>query len=374
MAPVPVGTDLPLGGKAKMAEQVKRRVNAARIAVAFAAAGVIAGAAATATGAPARGELPNNSIGTQEVKNDSLLWKDFKEGEVYSKDQVAGTFLKVDEAAKKFLKVEDANVKFLKVDDAANTYWKTSLADATFLKIEDAADTYVKDEALNSYVKGEALDSYVKTDEAAQKYLTLDAAASTYIKGEALNTYLKLDDANLNYVKVDVANQKFQQLADADATFLKITDAANTYVKGEALNAYLKVDATAVNSAKLGGVPADDFVTGDGSVFTGVSAVDQNDVKELMSLERLFSIAIDNTKTPAEITITPDPEFNGTIRWTTDGDGGTIDNAVGIPFDGSRDNEVVQILIGDVVGTLSVSVVDTGDGGLDAFAQILIGL
>src|SRR5204863_232295 len=101
-----------LAGRARMAEQVKRRVNAARIAVAFAAAGVIAGAAATASGAGS--ELPANSVGTQQVRNDSLPWNDLKTGEVYSKDQSAQKFLKIDDANDKFLTIKDAQSQYIK--------------------------------------------------------------------------------------------------------------------------------------------------------------------------------------------------------------------------------------------------------------------
>ena len=245
------GTDLPTG-EARMAEQVKRRVTAARIAVAFAAAGVIAGAAATATGAPARDEIPNNAIGTQEIKNDSLLWKDFKDGEVYSKDQVAGTFLKIDDAAKKFLKIDDANVKFL------------------------------------------------------------------------------------------------------------------------------KIDGTAANSAKLGGLSAGDFVQGDGSVFTGTAALVQGQVEQLVSLDKMFAVEIDNESGTPDLKLHRSPDGPPSISFAFDGGGGTLDAGTPtatIPFDGSADTEVVQILIGDAVGTLTISVVPKSGGGeLQAFAQILIGL
>ena len=351
-----------------MAEQVKRRVNAARIAVAFAAAGVIAGAAATATGAP--GDLPANSVGTLQVRNDSLMHKDFKDGEVYSKDAVAGTFLKIDAAAKKFLKIDDANIKYLKIDDANQKFLKIDDANIKYLKIDDANQ------------------KFLKIDDANIKYLKIDDAANTYVKGEALNSYVKVEslaEALNSYIKLSVA----------DSTFLKIQDAANTYVKGEALNSYVKVeslaealnsylkiddanqkfvkiDGTAANSAKLGGLSAGDFVQGDGSVFTGTSDLVLGQVKPLVSVDRMFAVEIDNESGTPDLKLHLAPDGPPSMSFAFDGGGGTLNAGAPtatIPFDGSSDTEVVQILIGDegpeesqVVGTLSISVVAKSGG------------
>lgn len=79
-----------------MAERVKRRVAAARLAVAFVAAGTIAGAGAWASAGPpptprkAGGTGPGRTVKFQftsaNIKNGSLLFQDFKAGEVVSAD------------------------------------------------------------------------------------------------------------------------------------------------------------------------------------------------------------------------------------------------------------------------------------------------
>jgi hypothetical protein len=348
-----------------MAEQVKRRVNAARIAVAFAAAGVIAGGAATATGA--RDPIPPNSIGTQEVRNGTLLWKDLKDGEVYSKDQVAEKFLKVDEASDKWLKIDDANEKFLKIDDA----------NEKFLKIDEAANTYVKGEALNTYVKveslAEALNSYVKGDSLAE-------ALNSYVKGdslaEALNSYIKQSVADTTFLKIaDAANTYVKTAVLSD--YLTQKDAAATYVKGDALTSYLKTEDAANQYIKLG-----DAVMGDGSVFTGVVTVPEGGADKLLTVDRFFEVDIEagDTTKPA-LVINRLDGVEGPVHFATDGAGGTLDNSAAIEFDGSADTQVIQLQWGagdkPMVATLSVSVVPTNTSGVPAvqsFAQILIGL
>jgi hypothetical protein len=101
-----------------MAESVKRRVAAARLAVAFVAAGTIAGATAWAQASPPPTTAQSsavdafykpNSIKTQNVINGSLLFQDFKAGEVVSGD----AFFKYKKAVNAFkydAKVDIANV------------------------------------------------------------------------------------------------------------------------------------------------------------------------------------------------------------------------------------------------------------------------
>jgi hypothetical protein len=327
-----------------MAEHVKRRVNAARVAVAFAAAGVIAGGAATASGRP--DPVPPNSVGSQEVRNGTLLWKDLKDGEVYSKDQVAEKFLKIDAAASKFLKIDDANEKFLKIDDASNTYIKgealngyikQSVADSTFLKIEDAANTYVKGEALNGYIKlDDANNTFLKIDDANEKFLKIDDAAVKY---------LKIEDAGLNYLKIADAGTTFLKIDDANQKFLKIDDAASTYIKqGSA-------------------------ILGDGSVRTGAVSVPDG-VEDLIKLDRVVGVAVDNNGALPAVQLTAGDK---PVTWAGDGKGGTIPagQTGEVDFDADNDTQVLQLTWdGDgkaMVGTLSISMV-----GSQAFGQILI--
>lgn len=74
-----------------MAERVKRRVAAARLAVAFVAAGTIAGATAWAQAGPpptagssASDIFKKAKFDSSNIKNGSLLYQDFKSGEVVS--------------------------------------------------------------------------------------------------------------------------------------------------------------------------------------------------------------------------------------------------------------------------------------------------
>jgi hypothetical protein len=95
-----------------MAEKVKRRVAAARLAVAFVAAGTIAGATAWAEAGPPPTAQSSASdifakigdIKGEQIQNHSLKYVDFAKGEVPSFDQ----FQKLDETFKKYKKAENA--------------------------------------------------------------------------------------------------------------------------------------------------------------------------------------------------------------------------------------------------------------------------
>jgi len=106
-----------------MAESVKRRVAAARLAVAFVAAGTIAGATAWAQAGPPPPTAQSsaydafykpNTIKTQNVVNGSLLFQDFKPGEVVSGD----AFFKYKKAETAFKKAVNAFKYDAKVDIA----------------------------------------------------------------------------------------------------------------------------------------------------------------------------------------------------------------------------------------------------------------
>ena len=149
-----------------MAEQVKQRINGARLAIAFAAAAVIAGGAASATGAPSKELVPNNSVSSQEVKNGTLLAKDFKAGQIYSKASADTTFLKT----------KTASAKFLKSEDAASTYLKQSLANSTFLKTDEATQKYLK--------KSEAESTYLKSGGPIPATTLGGLGASEFVQGD----------------------------------------------------------------------------------------------------------------------------------------------------------------------------------------------
>jgi hypothetical protein len=135
-------------GRGSMAESVKRRVAAARLAVAFVAAGTIAGATAWAQADPpplvaqssARGQHIKKAtlqLRSEDIVDGSLLFKDFKKFEVVS--------------AKHFQKVE--------LD--WRSYKKATLSDISTIKGE-LGD--IKSQ-LGSYIKGESKDFLKVTDD-----------------------------------------------------------------------------------------------------------------------------------------------------------------------------------------------------------------
>jgi hypothetical protein len=137
-----------------VAESVKRRVAAARLAVAFVAAGTIAGATAWAQAEPppaasgdaellAKGEHIKKAVLTvrssANVADGSLLFQDFKKGQVPS----LGEF-------KRFEKV------------IFHRYYPKVQIDKTFIKGESS--DYVKHSDLAPYIKGESTD-FIKSSE-----------------------------------------------------------------------------------------------------------------------------------------------------------------------------------------------------------------
>jgi hypothetical protein len=137
-----------------MAESVKRRVAAARLAVAFVAAGTIAGATAWAQAGPppptAQSSafdsfLKIDSIKGENIVDGSLLFKDFKKHEVPS--------------YKQFQKVEIAQRHFKKA--TLNRYYPKVEIDKLFIKGEST--DYIKRAEISSYIKGEDADArYIK--------------------------------------------------------------------------------------------------------------------------------------------------------------------------------------------------------------------
>jgi hypothetical protein len=128
-----------------MAEGVKRRVAAARLAVAFAAAGTIAGATAWARAGPpppTASESALNSylklkLDSTNTKNGSLRFRDFHKGEIPSLDR----FRKLQGTTERFKKV--ASRTFATESDLGaikselGGYIKMSEADSRYLKQSD---------------------------------------------------------------------------------------------------------------------------------------------------------------------------------------------------------------------------------------------
>jgi hypothetical protein len=144
-----------------MAERVKRRVAAARLAVAFVAATTIAGATAWAQAGPPPPQAESSAvdvfskykIDSGDIKNGSLLFQDFKAGEVLSTD----VFVKYKKAITDFKLDVKGDIRTIKGE----------LGDIT-----TSVDT-VKGEV--SAIKGE-LGSYIKGEQADARYLKLSDA------------------------------------------------------------------------------------------------------------------------------------------------------------------------------------------------------
>ena len=134
-----------------MAESVKRRVAAARLAVAFVAAGTIAGTGAWAQAAPppptAQSSafdsfLKIDNIKGENIVDGSLLYKDFKKYEVPSYKM----FQKAEFSRKHFQKVElnrvypkvEIDKLFIKHQDFDGLYIKHAEADARYIKLSDS--------------------------------------------------------------------------------------------------------------------------------------------------------------------------------------------------------------------------------------------
>ncbi len=133
-----------------MAENIKRRVAAARLAVAFVAAGTIAGAAWAQAGTqpPVASTsasdylLKTDSIKSQNIINGSLLFKDFKKGQLPSLVQ----FNKLGKDFQQFKKTTNAGLSSVKAELATH---KTQIDGikgelGSFVKLSDADARYVK--------------------------------------------------------------------------------------------------------------------------------------------------------------------------------------------------------------------------------------
>jgi hypothetical protein len=127
-----------------MAESVKRRVAAARLAVAFVAAGTIAGAAAWAQASPAPTAkqsilISSIKIDSSNIKNGSLLFADFIKGEVPSGKQ----FKKLESSTQHYKQTTNASLSTIKgeigdIKSQLGSYIKGEAADARYIKLTDA--------------------------------------------------------------------------------------------------------------------------------------------------------------------------------------------------------------------------------------------
>jgi hypothetical protein len=136
-----------------MAESVKRRVAAARLAVAFVAAGTIAGASAWAQASPPPTAQSSILISSQKlkldsgnIKNGSLLLQDFKAGEVASQNSFF-KFKSQMSSYKADIKSELSSIKGelggveAQIGDIKGlqaSYLKATEADARYIKMNDA--------------------------------------------------------------------------------------------------------------------------------------------------------------------------------------------------------------------------------------------
>jgi hypothetical protein len=137
-----------------MAETVKRRVAAARLAVAFVAAGAIAGATAWAEAGPPPPTAQSSAadifakikIDSSNVENGSLLYQDFKKAQVPSFKM----WDKLDQSFFKFKKAKNHDISVIKgelgsvngdistIKGELGGYMKLSDADARYIKQGDA--------------------------------------------------------------------------------------------------------------------------------------------------------------------------------------------------------------------------------------------
>lgn len=226
-----------------MAEKVKRRVAAARLAVAFVAAGTIAGATAWAEAGPPPGAHSSSSdifskikIDSSNVENGSLLYADFKKAQVPS----FNLFQKLDQS---FFKNKKANAHDISV-------------------IKGELDT-IKGEV--GAIKGE-LGGYIKTTDADSRYIKLndaimgDGSVFTSTKaipqGGAFETLLDLG----NTIKVEMSASEMQ-VTNQGSTPLSFTDCG-------AGGGVLQPGKSTSCSTAGGAAQAMQFVNGDGKVMT----------------------------------------------------------------------------------------------------------
>lgn len=272
---------------------------AALLAVAVTLAGLTSRDAAPR---PVAGKgLPGDSVGSQQVIDGSLKAKDLRPGVALSPAKAADLYLKMSaatelylsklDAAQDYLQKAEAATLYLKMGDAASTYLKLQEAEETYLKLDAAADFLDLTEALNIFIKHEdAEETFLSKIQAASDYLQKIDAAAIYIKHDVADaTYLKLEDAAKSYLKLEDAAD-FLSKIDAANIYLDKEFAANTYLDKEAAaETYIK-QGTEIDAYKLGGIPADGFVQGDGSVHTGLVVLGLDGEEKLLDVPGMVSV------------------------------------------------------------------------------------
>jgi hypothetical protein len=170
-----------------MAESVKRRVAAARLAVAFVAAGTIAGASAWAQASPpptAKSSILVSSyklkLDSANIKNGSLLFQDFKAGEVVSED----SFLKFKSQMSSFkydIKNQISSIKG-ELGGVETQIGDIKAAQGSFIKSSDADARYLKLDA--SVVSGDgSVHTATGQQKGSEQLLLLDLPGAVKVMG-----------------------------------------------------------------------------------------------------------------------------------------------------------------------------------------------
>jgi hypothetical protein len=253
-----------------MTELVRRRVNRARMTLAFAAVGVPVG-----LGLSRHMELPAlmadpMSADAHSAANNLNTLKGLEKF-FYLKRQADSRYLKIRDAANIYIKQSVADARYIKLSQADARYIKMNDADARYLKLDDAAAQFLKIDAANqAFIKLQDADArYIKMNDADARYLKLDDAAGQYLKLDAAAQFLKIDAANQTFIKLQDADARYIKMSDADARYLKLDEAAAQFLKIDAANSqFLKIDDANQTFIKLQDADAR-FVQGSGQSVVG---------------------------------------------------------------------------------------------------------
>lgn len=268
-----------------MAEEIRRRVAALRLAALLAVAVTLAGLTSRdAAPRPVSGSsVPADSVGSRQVVDGSLKGEDLRPGVALSPARAADRYLKISAAADTYLSKIQAAEEFLYKEEAATLYLKMGDAEASYLKLEDAAATYLGlQDAADTYLKLDAATDFLHKVDAAELYIKMDDAAATYLKLEdAATSYLKLEDAANLLSKTEAAETYLDKVSAAETYLDKVT-AANIYIK----------QGTEIDAHKLGGIPAGGFVQGAGSVESGLAVLGLDGQAGLLDLPGLVGVTV----------------------------------------------------------------------------------
>lgn len=200
-----------------MAENMKRRVAAARLAVAFVAAGAIAGASAWAQASPPPKAQSSAYDAFQKIK---LTGKNIVDGSLYLQDFHRGQVA----SFKQFVKLDKAFNDFHKY--AQRNYMTEKQADARYVKI-DSTD----------YIKRSDLNGYIKMSEADQRYRQLSQPVvlgdGSVFTGDGMvgNQLIGLLDVP-GFLKVEGVSQKVRitNMSSEDMQHSACTDAQGSTI------------------------------------------------------------------------------------------------------------------------------------------------